>query len=80
MTYIVKTYNKRDYKCVNDIKSMLEEGHSLDRIADHENFLIYFFKKSESVVRENIVQPKVTKVNKKMTTKKRKTIEEDSDD
>ena len=80
MTYIVKTYNKRDYKCVNDIRDMLEEGHSLDRIADHENFLIYFFKKSESVVRETIVQPKVTKVNKKMTTKKRKTIEEDSDD
>jgi hypothetical protein len=79
MKYIVKTYFKRNYKCVNDIRLMLEAGYTLERIADHENFLIYFYIIPKSVVEDREPQNKQTK-KKSVAAKKRKIVDEDSDD
>lgn len=58
---------------------MLEAGYTLERIADHENFLIYFYIIPKTIIEEKETQNKQPK-KKTVSAKKRKTVDEDSDD
>ena len=67
MSLILRTFPKRNFNVPKQIESLLAEGLTIERVVDHDNFLLYFFNKPEKSV--NVEKPK----------KKRKKASDDED-
>lgn len=72
MALILRTFPKRNFNVPQQIESLLAEGLTIDRVVDHDNFLLYFFNKPDKPI-----QSVAEKVAEKPTKKKRKKASDD---
>ena len=58
MALILRTFPKRNFNVPKQIESLLAEGLTIDRVVDHDSFLLYFFNKPDSVAEKLAEKPK----------------------
>ena len=72
MALILRTFPKRNFTVPQQIESLLAEGLTIDRVVDHDNFLLYFFNKPDKPIQS------VEKMADKPKKKRKKASDDES--